>query len=251
MLTNRIFEYLLLPPGGPIILLSVGLLLIILRSRKLGGLLTFLGLASLYAASIPAVSYRLIDALQSQHPPVVLLPTDLQAIVVLGGGRLTDAPEYDGDTVKHFTLERLRYAARLHRETGLPILVAGGRVYNEERSEADLMKQVLSQDFNVPVQWLEEKSRNTYENASYSAEILKQQEVNKILLVTHAFHMPRSRWSFEQMDIRVTPAPTAFRTAGHAEHQGMSYMPQHMALETSSLALHEWLGLVWYKFKYR
>ncbi|RKZ35880.1 MAG: YdcF family protein, partial [Gammaproteobacteria bacterium] len=129
--------------------------------------LVVIALVSLYVLSIEPVAHALVNGLETV--PVLTEP-DLvrqqpQAIVVLGGGRYSDAPEYGGDTVARGTLERLRYGARLHRQTGLPLLVTGGRVYGETTAEATLMKSVLTDEFGVGVKWAENESRNTFENA--------------------------------------------------------------------------------------
>ena len=68
----------------------------------------------------------------------------------------------------------------------------------------------LQHDFGIPVNWLEEQSRTTLENAEYSARILLPTGHSRIVLVTDAWHMQRSRWSFEQAGFTVLPAPQGF-----------------------------------------
>lgn len=169
------------------------------------------------------------------------------AIVILGGGRKSSAPEYSGvDTVSKFTLERLRYGAWLQRRTGLPVLVSGGSPLSENIPEAHLMKAVLENDFHVPVQWIEDKSHTTFENATFSQTLLAQANIQHIYLVTHAWHMPRSIDVFKQAGLTITPAPTAFATPSLLERGGYAWIPAARALEVSNLALHEMAGRVWY-----
>src|SRR5205085_10323064 len=105
--------------------------------------------------------------------------------VVVWGGRLARAPEYGGrDVPSYITGARLRYAAKLHHETGLPILVTGGAPDGSKEAEAIVMARSLREDFAVPVKWIELRSSNTAENASFSTQILKQAGVQRILLVT-------------------------------------------------------------------
>ena len=122
-----------------------------------------------------------------------------QAIVVLGGGRFRNAPEYGGqDTPRLLPLARLRYGAKLHHETGLPILVSGGAPDGSPESEAALMARTLHDAFAVTVKWQEQTSENTAQNAKFSAQQLKQAGVQRVLLVTDAMHMARSRAIFMQ-----------------------------------------------------
>lgn len=247
---TRLVEYLLIPPTSTLLLIVLGLLLI-LYWRKIGYCLIALGTGLLYLASVPAVSEPLLHSLQDHLEVLKTVPGDAQAIVLLGAGRHTGAEEYGGDTVNHYTLERARYAARLHRKTGLPILASGGIGYTGAKSGADLARQVLEREFDVPVRWLEERSGNTYQNARYSAELLHTQGVDHVLVVTHAWHMRRALWAFAQTDVQATPAPTAFSTPGpQGSGQEHAWVPRYQALAVTGIALHEWLGLLWYRWRY-
>ena len=133
------------------------------------------------------------------------------AIVILGGGRrLTfDAA---GVTVidavpSPFTLERIHGGARLARQTGLPVLVSSGKPDGFDPTEAEVMREVLVRDFGVISKWVEDASRNTVENAEFTARILIPQRVERIILVTSAFHMRRSRLAFERAGFVVLAAP--------------------------------------------
>src|SRR5690606_8592540 len=92
--------------------------------------------------------------LESSAKPVNSFDHDAQAIVVLGGSLYFKAPEYAGrDRVNYVTLERLGYGAKLHRETGLPVLVTGGAV-NDHLPEGVLMRDSMQEDFRTPVRWV-------------------------------------------------------------------------------------------------
>lgn len=167
-----------------------------------------------------------------------------QAIVVLGGGTYFSAPEYGGDTVKSPVLARLRYAAHLHRALDKPVLASGGAPEGNPVPEARLMSEVLQQDFRVAVVWVEEGSRNTFENALQSAALLKPADIQKIYLVTHAWHMRRARLAFEHAGFKVIPAPTGYTT--RFKLSVLDFLPDARALDNSGLFFHEVAGIGWY-----
>jgi uncharacterized SAM-binding protein YcdF (DUF218 family) len=243
LLTNLVAAFLLPPLNG---LLPVGLGWLLWRRRpRLARGLVGGGVLLLLVLSLPVVGNALLRTLESEPVGAEAL-RQAQAIVVLGGGRYRQAPEYGGDTVAEGTLVRLRYAARLQRETGLPLLVSGGRPDGGGSSEADAMREVLVRDFGVAVRWVEGGSNDTRQNALHSAELLGRDGVSRVLLVTHAWHMPRATRSFEAAGIAVTPAPTAF-------HRGpltpLDFVPRPEGIANSRYALHEWIGLVWYALR--
>ncbi|MBT5375073.1 MAG: YdcF family protein, partial [Rhodospirillaceae bacterium] len=144
-------------------------------------------MASLLVGNLPVpppLPPQSLDLMDSSDPP--------QAIVVLGAGLYEAAPEYGGDTVSGGSLARIRYGANLHRRSGLPLLVSGGRPENTKLSEAETMKAALETDFHVPVAWTEDISNTTWEGAQNVHEILAAEGINKIYLVTHANHMIRA-----------------------------------------------------------
>ena len=195
----------LLPPAGPLLLALAGLV-VGRRNAVLGLRIALLGVALLWLLAMPAVSGLLVWTLD-RSPPLDLDKIDgAQAVVVLSGGTRLYAPEYGGATVGATTLQRVRYAARVARLTGLPILASGGPVRGAP-PEALLMRDVLTHEFHLPVRWLETHSRTTHENAVNSAAILKRDGVSRVILVGHSFDFPRSRKEFEAAGMHVLPAP--------------------------------------------
>lgn len=133
------------------------------------------------------------------------------AIVVLGGGRYFNTLEYGGDTAGPSTLERVRYAAKLHRETGKPVLVSGGRPGDRgTRSEADIMANILTDELAVPVRWREDRSENTAENARFSSALLAADGIESIYLVSHSAHIERAAAMFEREGLSVVPMATGY-----------------------------------------
>jgi uncharacterized SAM-binding protein YcdF (DUF218 family) len=240
---------LVLPPGLQALIGLAGLLLY-RRAPRLALTVIALTVASIWILAMPAAAGWIAGPLET-HPPfrqAELRERPAEAIVVLGGGAYQDAPEFNGqDEVSRITLERLRYGARLHRATGIPLAVTGGTPVAGEVSEGALMQTVLETDFGVPVRWVESASRNTAENARMSRAAFPFQ---RIILVTHAVHMPRALEAFTDAGFEVIPAPTGFisRTGGGGE--AIDYLPGMQALRATHYAIYEWFAILWYRASY-
>jgi uncharacterized SAM-binding protein YcdF (DUF218 family) len=220
------------------------------RFRRLGGGVIGAAVVALYALSTPLVGGRLLHMLEAgvptAAPPGAAAP---QAVVVLSAALRRSARPGIAATVGPLTLERIRRAAQLHRATGLPILVSGGRLDRNAPAIAATMRDALLEDFGTPVRWVEDASRNTYENAAFSAAILHAEGIRAAYLVTHAWHMPRAREAFTNAGLSVVPAAVAFTYVG----PGMAprdLIPQARALVSSTYAVHELVGRLWYAIVY-
>jgi uncharacterized SAM-binding protein YcdF (DUF218 family) len=249
IITNTV-SALLLPPLNMVVSGVAGFMM---RKRwpRIGGTLCVGSLIALIALSTGAGAKLIVAPLENMAMPLSpARASGAQAIVVLGGGRMKNAPEYDNQDIPSMAaLARLRYGAKLHRETGLPILVTGGSPDGSQVSEAQIMARVLREDFATPVKWLEQASDNTAQNAQFSARLLAGQNVQRILLVTDAIHMPRSQKIFLQNGLQVVPAPTTFLSREPLSL--IDFVPGGDALGLSHYAMHEWLGLCWYWLRYR
>ena len=249
----KIIQTLLLPPGLMILLMLAGYFLA-RRMPRTGKVMLLSGFGLLVLASLPIVAQFNLQLLEGDTalPATQLTAPQGQAIVILSGGRNPAAPEYDNqDTVSVLTLERVRYGAWLHRHTRLPILATGGKVYASSRpAEAELIRQVLTEEFQVPVQWIERYSRNSWQNAEYSQVILKEAGIKRIYLVTQAWHMPRARIAFEAVGLEVIPAPTGFLHGDGDAPLILDFLPSSRALLTNYFVAHELVGIVWYQLRY-
>ena len=203
--------------------------------------------ALLWLLSTPFIAESMLQSLEG--PVVQLHDNHLQAdaIVVLSGGSYFHAPEYAGDTVSPTSLQRIRYAAKLYHEVNKPILLAGGSPRGGGTSEAQQMKQVLEQEFNIPVTWLEEDSDNTYESARNCFKLLHKYSISRVYLITQAWHMPRASMAFESAGLDVISAPTAFTT--RYQNTLMDWLPTSFALHNSQIYIHEIIGILWYRLK--
>ncbi len=243
---TQIIKSLLLPPGGLILL---GLLGLVLINRRLGKLLVFLSLLGFYTLSTPLLSGLLMSGLEV-YPALSTREarrSGAQAIVVLGGGRYLDAPEYGGDSIRSLHLERLRYAAWLAQRTGLPIIPSGGVVITEGAPEAWLARDILKNEFNVKIAAVEDVSRTTRENAQLTKVVLDRLGIRRILLVTHAWHMPRAMEAMVKAGVDAQPAPTSFQYKEDNEERFRDWLPNASAFLVSYWAIHEYVGRLWYR----
>ena len=243
-----LFKHLLLPPLALFIAIAVGLL--IARSRpRLGRAIAGGAGALLVLLSVPFVSAALLISLQS-HPELPAegdLP-DAEAILVLGGDYMPMAPELGRSVPGPLSRERLVYTAALHRRSKLPILVTGGRLLPGTPPLAAVLRRSLVEDHRVPVRWVEPSASNTRDNAVLAARIFEDAGVKRVMLVSHAWHMPRALAAFEGTELEVIPAPTGFRL--WPSMRVGSFMPSARSIQESFWGIHEWLGRAWYALRY-
>ncbi len=237
---------LLLPPGGPVLLALLGAWLAqraaTATARRCGAVLLVANLALLWLLSTPAVADRLEVAAERCPALDLARPVTAQAIVILsGGGMRAWAPEYGGPAASQELLERVSYGAYLARHTGLPVLVSGnGR-------EVVAMRATLLRNFGVEVRWADDESRDTFQNAAFSARILRAANVTRILLVTSAGHEWRSVQEFTSAGFTVVPAPAGGLSISTYSSVAY-YLPNANALERATEALYELLGDVARRF---
>lgn len=243
---------LLLPPGGIIILLLIGLWFRHYRSgRVLSGLATLL----LYLLSTPAVTYWIATQVESS-PPVLaadIKKSGAQALLVLTASATLRNPEISWQArPSSIGLERLNYALQLHRKTGLPVVVSGGKLTIDSAPLAKIYADWL-RDQGVDVLAMETRSANSWENIRFSLPILKQHGINKVAIVTHAFHMPRAMQAAKASGLDAVAAPFGFvhkRVDGQQiALSSIDWMPDANSLATNYLLLHELTGRWWYAIK--
>ena len=239
-LLKKFLAAIILPPFS-LILLAIAGLWIARRHPKTGRSISLAALVLMLVLSLPVVGGALVRGLEWYSPISPEALSRAQAIVILSGGNNHDAPEYGGDTVNQPTLERIRYGVHLQRESGLPILVSGGAP-SGGKPEAEAMQASIERDFNGQVTWVENTSRDTAENATRSAALLRQAGITRIALISQAWHLPRAVELFERQGLEVLPAPTGFSSSPPSLM--MQLRPQADALAGSTQALHEWLGIL-------
>jgi len=247
---DKILSQLASPLSLALLLGLVGLALLLARRRLAGAGLLLLALSGLGLLSLPAVADILLRSLEERYPelPAVELPV-AEAIIVLGGG-VMPRPEARPYPDLQSGSDRVWHAARIFRAGKAPLVILSGGVIPRlgiEVSEAEAMRIFLV-DLGVPAKAirLEKRSRNTYENAVFSEEILRESGLTRVLLVTSALHMPRALAAFRAAGVEAIPAPTDFM-AREEPPQVLHWLPEVKALTVSTAVWHEYLGLWMYR----
>jgi uncharacterized SAM-binding protein YcdF (DUF218 family) len=245
---------LIMPPVPFLLIILAGAFLMRSR-RRLAWWLVGLGSLGIWFSATSVGADMLRRWLQ---PPVsALAPIEVRelrhsprtAIVVLGGGAKPFVAEYGAPDLNALSLDRLRYASWLARETGLPVLFSGGRGHgaaSRDAAEAQIAAHVAERDFRMPLRWQESESRDTRENAIRSVAMLHAQGIERIVLVTHAYHMPRAQHNFERavqgakLRMRIVVAPMDVRR--DEPPTLMDFVPSRNGFYDVRLILHEWVG---------
>jgi uncharacterized SAM-binding protein YcdF (DUF218 family) len=194
--------------------------------------------------SWPPVEWMLSRPLEAPYPVgPVQIPVGIQAIVVLSSAVEDPAPERPFPLPDHETFARCEFAAWLQRRhPELPVLASGGGGQMPPLS-ASMGEQLRRAGVPEALIWTEDRSRNTYQSAVYSAEILRQQGVRRIALVVDARSMWRAAACFRRNGIEVSPTPWAFRRwEGVAE-----LLPGWRSIVGNERTLHEMAGILWYR----
>jgi uncharacterized SAM-binding protein YcdF (DUF218 family) len=231
---------LLIPPTALLLPLALG---VALRRRWLAGL----ALAGLVLLALPITAPALNELMADTAP----VHADLrpQAIVVLSAERRDGPPGgvLEGEDIGAFTTERVRAGVVLARRTGLPVLVSGGVLKPGTPPIAATMARIMADEFRFSTRWVEGKSLTTWENAVFSAAMLRADGITTIYLVTTSWHMARSRLAFERAGLAVVPMPA--RAMQGPTWAAWEFVPTAASWQRSYYALHEVIGYWWYRVR--
>jgi uncharacterized SAM-binding protein YcdF (DUF218 family) len=224
----------------------VGMLGALRLPKSRGRRLVIGAMVALLLVSWPPLDWLFSRPLEAWYPIRPLPPASADAIVVLGSSVETPHYERPFPLADHDTYSRCRFAAWLHRNwRPLPILACGGGAKGRSPAFAASMRDILT-SVGVPDSsiWTEERSRTTYENALYGAQVLRSHGVSRIALVVEAQSMLRASACFRKQGIEVVPAPNDFEQLGPwADEVLLGWK----AVRRNEITCHEMLGLVWYK----
>lgn len=242
-LLKKIVEAFVLPPGCLVVaLLAVGHYL---KGRCRPAALACAALAALtWVGSSRVFSDALLRPLEYKYSAPARPAGDV--IVVLGGGARGGEAVLASENLSPGTLERASAAFLLHKRTGLPLLISGGAPFSPV-SEASVTAAYLVQ-LGVPKAEIttEEASRDTFENAAYTRKLCEARGYKNIILLTSAYHMPRSMYLFNKAGFAsVTPFPVGRENRGG--HYLRDWLPGQV---DTAKALNEYLGLVYYRLYY-
>jgi len=214
-----------------------------------------LALASLLFLSTSApVAWLANASLECWYPSSPRPEGDAGAIVVLAGAVFQPRAWRPVAYLGRDTYERCRHAAWLHKSwRALPVIASGGRTdaLDPHSSLARAMGEYLEFE-GVPGEkiWLEEDSRDTWENAERSAEMLRARGIESVVLVSSGYHMLRAERCFRAQGLEVIAAPCGLRAAAF-EGGFEAWIPSYHALASNERVVHEWIGLLWYALRGR
>lgn len=247
------------PVGICAVLMAIGL--IFSKRIRLSRLAFLAAMLVLFIGGNRWFSYMLARSLEWQYLPGTSVES-AEAIVVLGGGTESDLPPRQAVEVNSAG-DRIIHAADLYKNGAAPLIIlSGGNIdwmESVEKSPAADMRQIMLK-LGVPdsAMILQPKSQNTREDALYSAEILKERGITRILLVTSAMHMPRSVGLFTRQGLEVIPSPTDFTVTEDGwqrvlnpnfESFMINLIPNSSSLGLSTTALKEYIGILTYRLQ--
>jgi uncharacterized SAM-binding protein YcdF (DUF218 family) len=251
---SKVLAVPLYPAGLSLALLAAGLVYtFVLRRHKPAVICFICGFAVLFVFSLPLTSHLLMRGLESRYPPAPIYE-QVSAVVLLGGVTTGKGPPRAHVETNH-QADRIFHAARVYKETfSNKLVLAGGRIdflNDDEVPEAYAMFELLNEFFGIDSSdaLFETESRNTRENAVYTKTALEAAGLGTdIILVTNAYHMPRSVGIFKKAGFeRVIPAPTGYRADKRFQMKPLRLLPDPQSLFYSSVALHEYYGIIAYK----
>ena len=191
----------------------------------------------------------LLRPLEDRFPPPRANIPAPAGIIVLGGALDEARSEARGEAYLTAEASRLTTALDLAQRypTARLVFTGGAGSLLDEPSEAiGVRKLWLALGASPERMSFESKSRNTWENALFTRDLLKPKPGETWLLVTSAWHMPRSVGIFRRLGFDVTPYPVAYRTLGDAR-DWLSSAPLMERLFMLEFSVREWIGLVAYR----
>ena len=252
VLLLKLTAIILYPLGLGISTIIVGLILLHRKVSVAGRVITA-GVTFLYLISTPIVSRLLIRPLEAPYEGVINFPADCSAIVVLGGSG-KPMSIYDHYAEINEAGDRLLHTARLFREGWAPRIVTSGgfsvgglhQMLTEGRQNALVLRD-MGIDSSAIV--IEPKSRTTADHGPYIAALFDSLGLQKkIVLVTSAAHMYRSLRVFRKWGFTAFPAATDFQSNRFIINGVKDLFPGSGALNDVTAAIHEYYGIVGYKF---
>lgn len=250
---SKILPMLVLPPGIVMLLILLALYFVLRDKRKKAiGSLT-IALIVLWSASMPLVANRLALVIESHYPATSLDRIPVSGCIVLMGGFVSAPVSPRQDMELNDSVDRVFKTAELYFAGKAPVvIVTGGRQSwsKSNMTEAAMMRDLLMM-WQVPDGSIlvEDRSRNTRENALFSKEIINTIDCEQPLLVTSAAHMPRSVATFASIGINVFPVSTDIRAAEDSNITPMDFLPDAGALSMTSTVLREWMGQMVYQWR--
>jgi uncharacterized SAM-binding protein YcdF (DUF218 family) len=235
----------------PLPVAFIGLLVVAVHYRKRFARPLLVVLLSLfYIVSIPLTSDLLMRWIEVPRSTRTALRRSYDVAVVLAG--MVDLRISNGDFVEYNeSIDRILQGMRLVQSNQAAVLLisgGSGMLADQSVRESPLLAEFAARwGLSRARIIVESESRNTHENARYSAEIIRRRGFQKILLVTSAFHMRRALACFRKQGLDPDILPVDFRSAGGVDPG--SFIPSSGALELTRQAMREIMGLLAYKVR--
>jgi uncharacterized SAM-binding protein YcdF (DUF218 family) len=232
------------PANALTALLVLGALLLFTPRWRIGRMFVSVGAVSALIIAYCPLEILLMRPLQSRFPPPAHLPDRVAGIVVLGGAVDTRQSRL-GRVALNSRAERLTAFVDLARRYPEAKLVYTGGASNEPQSEAEIAKPLLLMlGLSEARLILETRSRDTYENAVFTRDLVRPAPGETWIVITSAAHMPRAIGAFRGAGWSVIPFPVDYRRLG----DGDDTFGRHLGrgLNLLNAALREWLGLAHY-----
>ncbi len=243
---SKTIGLLALPTNFMIVLGLIGAILTVTRFARLGRSLTLLAIVLLAVAGFSPLGNVVLAPLEDRFPAWDASKGAPDGIVVLGGPIDPDLSLVHGMPVTLGGADRLIQAAALARRyPNARVLFTGGsaNLISTGAKEADQAAEVLT-SLGIPRERLilERQARSTYENAVFSRALVMPKPGERWLLVTSAYHMPRSVGLFRKAGFPIEPYPVDWRVTSVSEFEMFSVQ----GLRRTDIAVREWVGLVVY-----
>ena len=246
---KKLIRAFVLPPGVFIAVFAVWGAVLLWR-RKRSGWFPLSAATILYMLSVGIVADPLLGLVEVRDWRAADVRS-ADVIVLLGGGIVEGAGDLTGDAAPSPDMMcRLVDTVRLQKQLGKPVIVAGGKL-DDGPSEAAVVKRFLM-EFGVPADAVltDENSRDTVENARYSARIMKERGFRRALVVTSGYHLRRSLLLFRAAGVQCAGYPSNLLAERKKALGFMDFLPSVEAFRKSTIALREMLGGVFYEVRY-
>lgn len=248
-LISKIFNFVTDPAALIPVLLGIGTLLLWTRWRRAGRGMVAATVAFILIVSVFPLGEYLLSILENRFPIARSLPPQVTGIITLGGAIDRFITTQRGQAALSERAERMTELVALARRYPKARLVFTGgnaallRPHVTEAEAARLFFRTMGLDAGRMV--FEDRSRNTFENAVFTYDLLAPKAGERWLLITSAMHMPRSVGAFRKAGWKPLPVPVDFNTEWpYRFRPGLRYTS---GIANFSLALHEWIGLLAYR----
>lgn len=243
---KKSLTWLVTPFHFTLVLLILAGLLRLLGKRRTAFATAGLGLVILVVAALPFTAEMLARPLEEAYPPVTVdeLPSDLNAIIVLGAGAAAAPGWPASDRLGQASLKRTLAGRRIWlAQPKAKLIFTSGPWAAGQPAPAATMTE-LAVELNVPTDNIitESSSRDTYENAKETELILKTIGTGPCALVTSARHMRRAMAVFRALGLHPIPVPCDYRPAPESP----GWLPSLGDLASTQESLYEYLGYWWY-----